>query len=205
MQAADVPEILRIQAAAYAAAAFEPESAAVYLNRMALAPDLCWVVTNERGGLCGYLLSHPWHAGEPPALDTVLDALPQPATRWYVHDCAVDARSRGGGVAASLYEAAHDAAVRRGLRCAALVAIGQAATYWALRGYRSADAVHALDGYGDGACYMTRALDRCTAPAGEATAAIAASISRRPPFNRRLAKRRRSYAPGGSRSAGGRQ
>lgn len=158
MQAADVPEILRLQAAAYATAAFEPESAAVYLNRMALAPDLCWVAADPQGGLLGYLLSHPWHAGKPPALDTVLAALPRPAAHWYLHDCAVDARARGGGVATALYEAAHDAAVCRGLRASALVAVGQAAAYWGQRGYLPVDAHHALDSYGEGACYMTLSL-----------------------------------------------
>ncbi|MBV5287104.1 MAG: GNAT family N-acetyltransferase [Methyloversatilis discipulorum] len=161
MRADDVDAVLALQAIAYADAAFAPEGAAVYLNRMNLAPDLCLVAQSAAGDLLGYLVSHPWHDGKPPALDTELSALPAQATRWYLHDCAVATSARGSGVAAALYEAAHDAAVCRGLRCAALVAVGDAAGYWAQRGYRSAaGAVPAqtLASYGEGACYMTSVL-----------------------------------------------
>ena len=72
-------------------AAFAPEGAAVYLNRISLAPDLCLVAQSAAGDLLGYLVSHPWHDGKPPALHTELSALPVPATRWYLHDCAVAA------------------------------------------------------------------------------------------------------------------
>lgn len=162
MRADDVDAVLALQAIAYADAAFAPEGAAVYLNRMRLAPDLCLVAQSAAGDLLGYLVSHPWHDGKPPALDTELAALPVPATRWYLHDCAVEVSTRGSGVAAALYETAHDAAACRGLRCGALVAVGDAAGYWAQRGYRpalGAVPARALASYGEGACYMTRVLD----------------------------------------------
>ena len=69
--------------------------------------------------------------------------------------------ARGSGVAAALYEAAHDLAVCRGLRSAALVAVGDAAGYWAQRGYRAARGTvpeQALASYGEDACYMTSVL-----------------------------------------------
>lgn len=162
MRAGDLDAVLALQAAAYADAIFAPEGGAVYLNRMQLAPDLCLVAETAGGALAGYLLSHPWHAGKPPALDTVLDALPVPATHWYLHDCAVDRTARSTGLAARLYERAHDTAVGRGLRSAALVAVGDAATYWQRRGYRPEPAAlpaQALDSYGAAACYMTRELE----------------------------------------------
>ena len=161
MRAGDVDAVLALQAIAYADAAFAPEGAAVYLNRISLAPDLCLVAQSAAGDLLGYLVSHPWHDGKPPALDTELAALPVPATRWYLHDCAVATSARGSGVAAALYEAAHDVAICRGLRCAALVAVGDAAGYWAQRGYRAARGTvpeQALASYGEDACYMTSVL-----------------------------------------------
>ena len=161
MRADDVDAVLALQAVAYADAAFAPEGAAVYLNRISLAPDLCLVAQSAAGDLLGYLVSHPWHDGKPPALHTELSALPVPATRWYLHDCAVAVSARGSGVAAALYEAAHDVAICRGLRCADLVAVGDAAGYWAQRGYRAARGTvpeQALASYGEDACYMTSVL-----------------------------------------------
>lgn len=161
MRTGDIDTVLALQAVAYADAAFAPEPAAVYLNRMSLAPDLCLVARSAVGDVIGYLVSHPWHDGKPPALNTELSALPVAATRWYLHDCAVAASARGNGVAAALYEAARDVAVCRGLRCAALVAVGDAAGYWAQRGYRATRGtvpVQALASYGEGACYMTSVL-----------------------------------------------
>jgi ribosomal protein S18 acetylase RimI-like enzyme len=175
MRAGDLDAVLALQAIAYADAAFDPEGAAVYLDRMKLAPDLCLVAQSAVGELLGYLVSHPWHDGKPPALGVVLTELPVPAMHWYLHDCAVAAAARGSGVAAALYEAAHDAAVCRGLACGALVAVGAAAGYWAQRGFRpvvGAVSAQALTSYGDGARYMTCALSPPAAtPASPAASA----------------------------------
>lgn len=161
MSAADLPGVLAIQAEAYAGADFAPEQPAVYRDRMALAPDLCLVATDAAGALLGYLVSHPWHTGEPPPLDTELEALPPASDCWYLHDCAVAARAHGQGVAAALYQAAQALAQARGLHSAALVAVGDAASYWARAGYsvqERPELAAQLSGYGSGARYMARAL-----------------------------------------------
>ena len=161
MSEADLPGVLAIQAEAYASADFAPEQPAVYRDRMALAPDLCLVATDAAGALLGYLVSHPWHTGAPPPLDTALGRLPPASGCWYLHDCAVAARAHGQGVAAALYQAAQAAAQARGLGRAALVAVGDAASYWARLGYRvqeRPELAAKLSGYGSGARYMARAL-----------------------------------------------
>lgn len=161
MSLADLPGVLAIQAEAYADADFAPEQPAVYRDRMALAPDLCLVATDAAGALLGYLVSHPWHTGEPPLLDTALGTLPPASGCWYLHDCAVAAQAHGQGVAAALYQAAQAAAQVRGLGSAALVAVGEAAGYWARVGYSVQDRAELaakLAGYGRGARYMARAL-----------------------------------------------
>ena len=81
MRADDVDAVLALQAIACADAAFAPEGATVYLNRMSLAPDLCLVAQSAAGDLLGYLVSYPWHDGKPPALDTELAELPVPCQR----------------------------------------------------------------------------------------------------------------------------
>lgn len=162
MRDTDLPAVLALQARAYAGAAFEPERPAVYRSRMRLAPALCLAAIGEDAALLGYLVSHPWHAGAPPALDTDLDVLPADADCWYLHDCAVDECAQGRGVAAALYDAAVAAARAQGLRRAALTALAPAAGYWRRLGYEETDLgglAGALAHYGPGTVYMTRALD----------------------------------------------
>src|SRR6478752_2309631 len=90
MLASDVDAILQAQALAYPR--FLLEGAGFFLNRLALAPHYCWVAQpdapSESGALLGYLISYPWDAGLPPALDVPLSALPPQADHWFLHDCA---------------------------------------------------------------------------------------------------------------------
>jgi ribosomal protein S18 acetylase RimI-like enzyme len=159
MHPGDLPEVLRLQAAAYAMAGFAPESAAVFLDRIAVAPAYCLVAQARGHRLLGYLVSHPWHGDEPPKLDTVLKRLPAHPALWYLHDCAIDEVARGLGIAGALYDCALATAQRGGLRKGALVAVAGAASYWQRRGYRAEpQGAQPLTGYGPGACYMSRAL-----------------------------------------------
>src|SRR5690242_138037 len=100
MQVSDLTQVLALQEQAYAGADFEPERVEVYTNRMMLAPQFCLVDLAPDGHLQGYLVSHPWREGVPPALDAILERLPEPPACWYLHDCAVDGRAKGRGVAA---------------------------------------------------------------------------------------------------------
>ncbi|WP_251863939.1 GNAT family N-acetyltransferase [Achromobacter sp. Marseille-Q4962] len=161
MRENDVPDILGVQAVAYPPHLLE--SAAFYLNRLRLAPDHCWVAEPRAGGgLLGYLVSYPWDAGLPPALDAALAALPEAADHWFLHDCAVAPAAQGLGVGAALVRAAGGSAAARGLRRASLVSLASALGYWRRRGYEPAPAApglrEKLAGYGPGACYMRRAL-----------------------------------------------
>lgn len=170
MVAADLPAVLAIQAEAYAGAGFQPEPAAVYRDRMALAGDLCLVAADAEDVAAGYLVSHPWHGGAPPALHAQLGRLPAAADCWYLHDCAVAARAHGQGIAGLLFRAAQARARLRGLRSAALVAVGDAAAYWQRLGYAAQhrpELAAKLAGYGPGACYMARAIAAAGNRAGD--------------------------------------
>nr|WP_145550510.1 GNAT family N-acetyltransferase [Variovorax boronicumulans] len=162
MSAADLSCVMAIQAEAYAAADFAPEQAAVFRDRMALAPGLCLVGCDAAGAVLGYLLSHPWLEAAPPALHSALGTVPAAASCWYLHDCAVASRAHGQGLAAVLYARALSQARAQGLFQGALVAVGGAAGYWQRLGYQVRDlgtAQSKLAGYGPGAAYMVRALD----------------------------------------------
>ncbi len=88
MQASDVDAILALQTLAYPG--FLLESADFFQNRLALAPAHCWVAQPAASpdALLGYLISYPWDAGLPPALDVALATLPAAADHWFLHDCA---------------------------------------------------------------------------------------------------------------------
>lgn len=161
MRPDDLPGVLALQAAAYADAGFAPEGAAVYLDRMALAPDFCLVADACDGALAGYLVSHPWHEGVPPPLDTGLGSLPDLASCWYLHDCVVAAAAQGSGLAARLHAAGREVALAHRLRTGALVAVQGAAAYWRGKGYvpRTLPGLpERLAKYGDGAVYMACVL-----------------------------------------------
>lgn len=161
MTAADLPAILRAQAAVYRPELLE--SPAFYLNRLALAPGCCQVA--ELGGeVAGYLVAYPWQTGLPPVLDSTFERLPDNADNWFLHDCAVHPRARGRGLASRLYEAGRLEAKARGLRHASLVSLAEAVGYWLRLGYAPAGQddprlTAKLAGYGEGARYMTRALE----------------------------------------------
>lgn len=161
MRRDDLPGVLALQAAAYSEARFAPEGAAVYVDRMALAPDFCLVATAVDGVLAGYLVSHPWHEGLPPPLDTGLGRLPPAATCWYLHDCVVAASAQGSGLAARLHAAGREVALAHRLRTGALVAVQGAAAYWQGKGYvpRTLPGLRErLAKYGEGAVYMACVL-----------------------------------------------
>ncbi|QVQ29780.1 GNAT family N-acetyltransferase [Achromobacter deleyi] len=165
MQAGDVDAILDAQAQAYPQVLLE--SAGFFLNRLALAPSYCWVAQaarpEERQGLLGYLVSYPWDAGLPPALDVPLAALPRGADHWFLHDCAVVPAAQGLGVGQALVRTAAQGAVGDGLQRASLVSLASAVSYWLRHGYapvaaRSGELAEKLAGYGPDARYMSRAF-----------------------------------------------
>ncbi|MFD4840284.1 GNAT family N-acetyltransferase [Achromobacter sp. NPDC058515] len=165
MQASDVDAILDAQALAYPR--FLLESAGFFLNRLALAPSYCWVAQAARpdahGVLLGYLISYPWDAGLPPALDEALAALPPGADHWFLHDCAVVPTAQGLGVGQALVRAAAQGAMQDGLRRASLVSLESAVSYWLRHGYApvaadTGELAEKLAGYGPQARYMSRAF-----------------------------------------------
>jgi len=159
MRPDDVEPVLRIQASVYPAAILE--SPALFLNRLRISPGTC-LVAESGAGLLGYLVAYPWLADRPPALDTPLQALPDDADSWFVHDCAVLPAAQGLGIAQALLHGGLQVARRQGLRHTSLVALRSAVGYWERLGYQSVTATAGLRAklaqYGAGARYMVRAL-----------------------------------------------
>ena len=125
-----------------------PEAPAIFAERLALAPDGCWVLS-EAAALLGYAMAHPWTGLAPPPLDTLLGALPVPPGPWHLHDIALAPAARGAG---------HAAALLRRWSPATLVAIAGTGTYWEGQGFRDLPCADpaALASYGAGARFMGR-------------------------------------------------
>jgi predicted N-acetyltransferase YhbS len=131
------------------------ETQAVYAERIALAPDGCFVLA-EGARIAGHFLSHPWHRGAAPAMNAMLGALPVDADCWYVHEAALLTEARGTGAVEPMLAEVAMAASSRGMSVLALVAVGGADRYWQRLGF-TATAIGAT-GFGAASVYMERRI-----------------------------------------------
>jgi len=131
-----------------------PESRACFEERLALAPESCFVLEGE-GHVAGYLIAYPWPLEAIPPLDTLLGSLPEARDSWYLHDLALLPEARGGGNARAglaLLLAQLDAPI-------ALVSVNYSATFWQAQGFEPQDSPALkvkLSSYGPDARYMVR-------------------------------------------------
>lgn len=152
---ADVPDLLRVQAACYGAALVE--GAAVYARRLA-SPAQCGLgVRAADGTLQAYLAAYWSVRSAITPLHGEFECHPEPDT-LYLHDLAVHPRHAGRGLAQRLLAGAWAAAQVRGVRQAALVSVQGTSAFWQRRGFTPAAAPPGLASYGPGAVYMTRTL-----------------------------------------------
>ena len=158
MQRQDLPAVLQIAAEVHPG---YPEGEAVFAERLALFAGGCLCLATPGGVLAGYVLSHPWQADAPPALDTLLQRLPEPAPAYYLHDMALLPMARGLGAAARAMPLLAAQARAAGCREMALVAVNGSAGFWARQGFavRQVPALAAkLASYDAAACFMVRLL-----------------------------------------------
>ena len=132
-----------------------------FANRLALNPAGCFVLAVGDGPAKGYLIAYPWRAGDAPALNTLIEAVPDDASVMYLHDLARDPAARGGGLSRLIVERLADEARAAGWPSLALIAVNDAAPFWERHGFTVADSpgmAAKLAGYGPGARYMIRDL-----------------------------------------------
>jgi ribosomal protein S18 acetylase RimI-like enzyme len=135
-----------------------PERPAVFAERLRLHPQGCLVLMDEATTVVGYAVSHPWD-GPPPALDTLLQALPAAPTTLYIHDVALLPQARGRNAVGAIIARIADRTRTQRLSSLALVAVGGTVPLWHRLGFRThhnaAFAVK-LASYGEDATYMVR-------------------------------------------------
>nr|WP_249403585.1 GNAT family N-acetyltransferase [Sphingomonas sp. CFBP 13720] len=150
--AADAPAIATLARAGLGAYG---EAAELYAERIALAPDGCFVLT-DGDAILGHCISHPWMRFAPPAMHTTLGAIPAAADCWYLHDVVVAPEGRGEQAVERLLPTLAANAADQSIATLALIAVGGADGYWARQGFVAVPGGAA--GFGDDAVYMERAV-----------------------------------------------
>ena len=126
MRESDLSTVAAIAAAVHPS---YPEGLTVFAERLALFPTGCWVCPG------GYGIAHPAMMGRPPALNSLLGALPSHPDCLYWHDIAILPQQRGHRSGnALLAELRYQAAIAK-LPRIALVAIGGTLSYWQGQGF----------------------------------------------------------------------
>jgi ribosomal protein S18 acetylase RimI-like enzyme len=157
MRVADLPRVLAVADAVHPAF---PEDAAVFEERLRLYPGGCLVFSNDEG-IAGYVVSHPWRANDPPALNSRLGELPRSPATYYIHDIALLPELRGTGAAALAVALLLARAHKEKLATMSLVAVNDSAGFWAQHGFRDVTdttLARKLRGYGTAAMFMRREL-----------------------------------------------
>ncbi|KQM97029.1 GCN5 family acetyltransferase [Sphingobium sp. Leaf26] len=131
MVAADIPAVAAISDAVHGD---YTEQAAVYVERLQLYPAGCWLLERD-GQAIGYLISHPWAGRRPPPLNRPIQALPEPADHYYLHDLALLPDARGSGAAQAAIGIVQDQARRAGYVRIALTAVNGADAFWTRNGF----------------------------------------------------------------------
>lgn len=109
----------------------------------------------------GYVLSHPWREGQPPALNAKLGKLPADPTTYYLHDLALLPVARRIGAASHIVEALVKHAEVGGFATMSLVAVNGSQGFWERHGFAVAEVpglADKLQSYAADARLMVRPL-----------------------------------------------
>lgn len=157
MQPADVPGVVEVARLAFP---HHFEDRSCFAERLALYPAGCFTL-EIAGRVAGYLIAYPWTAGSAPPLNSLIGALPADASVIYLHDLALHPRARGKGLTSGIIDRLAMQARADGWDAIALVAVNEAAGFWARAGFAAVDGpamAAKLTSYGANAVYMQRAL-----------------------------------------------
>lgn len=133
------------------------EALEVFAERLSLHPAGCLALVDARDEVIGYVLSHPWHYGSPPALNSLLDALPESPDTFYIHDLALLPAARGTGAAATVVARLRDHAMSCGCSHLSLVAVNASLSFWQRQGFSVMTVpglAERLASYDPTACFM---------------------------------------------------
>lgn len=131
MTKADLPRVVEIAAEVHPG---YPEDTEVLIDRLRLYPQGCHVLV-QSGSANGYVISHPWRDGDPPALNTLLSKLPAVPSTYYIHDLALLPTARRSGAANTIVATLFDHARQENFTTATLVAVNNSGRFWRKHGF----------------------------------------------------------------------
>jgi ribosomal protein S18 acetylase RimI-like enzyme len=138
-----------------------PEAPEIFAERLHLYPAGC-LVLEDAGTIQGYVISHPIAEGQPPALDTLLEVIPDDSVLYYIHDLAISSKLRGQGLAKGGIEMALAVARREGFARACLISVYGTSSFWGKYGFVRQEVdkqlAEKLQAYGEDAVFMSQSL-----------------------------------------------
>ncbi len=136
------------------------EDPAVFAERFVLYPEGCRVFENA-DSIQGYIVSHPWHFKQPPALNSLLGSIPQAADTYYIHDLALMPAVRGNGAASQIVNMIIEQARQAEFPNLSLVTVNNTQGFWRGHGFRVVEdptLFEKLKSYDEDARFMVRDL-----------------------------------------------
>lgn len=137
-----------------------PEDRAIFADRLAVFAPGALVLQGDTQ-LLGYSFSHPWMRLSAPALNTLLQQVPEEADSFYLHDVALLPQVRALGAARRLVELLVETAEAHGFDSLSLVAVNGSQPYWEKQGFSVRDVPHLQEkllSYSEDARFMMRDL-----------------------------------------------
>lgn len=112
-----------------------PEDLDMYVQCFRLYPNGCHVLEDDSAAVTGYLVGHPDRIDDPPVLNVPLDKIPEAPDCYFLHDLAIEAESRGRGMAGLAVDQVLADARSAALNTVGLIAVGEAHAFWARHGF----------------------------------------------------------------------
>ena len=131
MEQEDIPHANLLGDVVYQA---HPENDAIFAERHRLYPAGCFSLIADKI-LVGYLIAHPWRLGNPPALNSLLGALPPNPDTLYLHDIALAPQARGLRLATAAVVLLIERAVTAGFSSLSLTSVNNSVGFWQKQGF----------------------------------------------------------------------
>jgi ribosomal protein S18 acetylase RimI-like enzyme len=109
----------------------------------------------------GYAFSHPWRSNSLPALNSLLNVIPEDADTYYIHDLALLPVTRKVGAASQIVGTLTKLASARGFPTMSLVAVNGSQAFWEKQGFAVTEVPELygkLLSYDETARYMVKVL-----------------------------------------------
>jgi len=158
-QQAHITDAAKIAAVAESIHPDFPEDLSIFANKLALFPLGCLCLQGEQGAIGGYVISHPWRLGSPPALNTPIPTLPEQPNSYYLHDIALLPQYQGKGYARKVLQKLEALCRESGLDNITLLSVGGADGFWRGMGFEDIShltSAEKLASYGNSAVYMRK-------------------------------------------------